>query len=227
MFVTRELPGEEAARSWRQAVLATKAGQPANQTKSTSKAKTSASKIKSFNLNTYKIHALGSYVKAIQEYGTTDSYSTQVVGPNISHVLRILATYVLQGELEHRHVKRFYSRAHKGQNVCSISKQHHHERLLLKLAKKNQKSAITCKKRKYNATKPDVPGNPTVAFNEQEMLPDTNRNAHYHMSADTRHKLNISEWLGEHNGDLAPEVSLVPVSSLIISHVITEFPAPT
>jgi hypothetical protein len=31
------------------------------------------------NLNTYKMHALGDYVRTIEEYGTTDSYSTQIV----------------------------------------------------------------------------------------------------------------------------------------------------
>lgn len=31
------------------------------------------------NLNTYKMHALGDYVRTIERYGTTDSYSTQIV----------------------------------------------------------------------------------------------------------------------------------------------------
>jgi hypothetical protein len=35
--------------------------------------------LKSLNLNTYKIHALGDYVLAIRTYGTTDSYSTETV----------------------------------------------------------------------------------------------------------------------------------------------------
>jgi hypothetical protein len=34
---------------------------------------------KTFNLQTYKIHALGDYVEAIKTFGTTDSYSTEVV----------------------------------------------------------------------------------------------------------------------------------------------------
>jgi hypothetical protein len=37
---------------------------------------------KTFNINTYKHHALGDYVEAIQTYGTCDSYSTEpVCGP--------------------------------------------------------------------------------------------------------------------------------------------------
>jgi hypothetical protein len=34
---------------------------------------------KSFNLFTYKLHALGDYVQSIRAFGTTDSYSTQLV----------------------------------------------------------------------------------------------------------------------------------------------------
>ena len=34
---------------------------------------------KTFNLATYKLHALGDYVKTIKLFGTTDSYSTQIV----------------------------------------------------------------------------------------------------------------------------------------------------
>jgi hypothetical protein len=34
---------------------------------------------KTFNLNTYKVHALGDYTSHIRRYGTTDSYSTEVV----------------------------------------------------------------------------------------------------------------------------------------------------
>jgi hypothetical protein len=46
----------------------------------TSKNDTQASKLqKTFNMCTYKLHALGDYVAAIARYGTTDNYSTQVV----------------------------------------------------------------------------------------------------------------------------------------------------
>lgn len=34
---------------------------------------------KTFNLSTYKLHALGDYVETIKMFGTTDSYSTQIV----------------------------------------------------------------------------------------------------------------------------------------------------
>lgn len=34
---------------------------------------------KTFNLQTYKLHALGDYTTTIRKYGTTDSYSTEMV----------------------------------------------------------------------------------------------------------------------------------------------------
>ena len=34
---------------------------------------------KTFNLQTSKLHALGDYVETIKMFGTTDSYSTQIV----------------------------------------------------------------------------------------------------------------------------------------------------
>jgi hypothetical protein len=36
-------------------------------------------RLKSFNLDTYKYHALGDYAKTIRRLGTTDSFSTQPV----------------------------------------------------------------------------------------------------------------------------------------------------
>jgi hypothetical protein len=36
-------------------------------------------RLKSLNLNTYKLHALGDYTATIRRYGTTDSYSTEPV----------------------------------------------------------------------------------------------------------------------------------------------------
>jgi hypothetical protein len=40
---------------------------------------TGARRLKTFNLNTYKGHSYGDYVKTIREYGTTDSFSTEPV----------------------------------------------------------------------------------------------------------------------------------------------------
>jgi len=70
-FNTLELPSETAAR-WRR-----KRGQ-LNASNTTARG-ISGARPKSFNLNTYKLHALGDYVRTIRLFGTTDSYTTQIV----------------------------------------------------------------------------------------------------------------------------------------------------
>ncbi|KAH7916926.1 hypothetical protein BV22DRAFT_1027224 [Leucogyrophana mollusca] len=71
-FQTVELPKEQDARRRR------KKG-PAAGTASQPSTSQSTRKAKSFNMTTYKIHAIGDYVRTIHEYGTTDSYTTQIV----------------------------------------------------------------------------------------------------------------------------------------------------
>lgn len=44
---------------------------------------------KTFNLQTYKLHALGDYSASIRNFGTTDSYSTEPVG---EHFLTVFST---------------------------------------------------------------------------------------------------------------------------------------
>lgn len=48
-----------------------------------------ARRAKTFNLQTYKLHALGDYSASIWNFGTTDSYSTEPVG---KHFLTVFFT---------------------------------------------------------------------------------------------------------------------------------------
>ena len=100
-YATYELPSEEAARVRRKATAAKKAKAQSLKKKkkstqpsviekkkteltksegggSTSNSK-SSSRHRSFNLVTYKLHALGWYPRAIRLYGTSDNYNTQTV----------------------------------------------------------------------------------------------------------------------------------------------------
>lgn len=92
-FQTEELRKEANARLRKQAKHNTEAGKKAttgNSTMPASHEKTATSdqgsrrKRRVFNLNTYKTHALGDYVATIKQYGTTDSYSTELVRPLFS-----------------------------------------------------------------------------------------------------------------------------------------------
>ncbi|KAF8550589.1 hypothetical protein OG21DRAFT_1499714 [Imleria badia] len=77
----------------------------------------SAAKIKKLNLSTYKFHALGDYPEMICQYGTTDSYSTQI------------------GELEHRRSKQRFARSGKRKETrtASIANQEVIERFISKV----------------------------------------------------------------------------------------------
>jgi hypothetical protein len=64
-----ELPGEVTARQRKGASLNSGAAGIGS----------SGARAKAFNINTYKLHALGDYVNSIKMFGTTDSYTTQIV----------------------------------------------------------------------------------------------------------------------------------------------------
>ena len=66
-FSTQELRREAESRRRRQAREGENGTQIQNR------------RLKLFNLRTYKLHALGDYPAQIRMYGTTDSYSTQLV----------------------------------------------------------------------------------------------------------------------------------------------------
>jgi hypothetical protein len=73
-FDTVELPREARARGRREAQTAgLSSGVPQNTSQPAMR------KIRNFNLLIYKFHALGDYVPTIRWFGTTDSYSTQIV----------------------------------------------------------------------------------------------------------------------------------------------------
>jgi hypothetical protein len=72
-YNTFELPREVAARKRRQSKrLQTDIPGAEQNLEKTRRRKT-------YNMNTYKHHALGDYVEAIRTYGTCDSYSTELV----------------------------------------------------------------------------------------------------------------------------------------------------
>ena len=65
---------------------------------------------KMLNLNTYKLHALGDYPSPIKLFGTTDSFSTQLVCQTFFSCMERLLRLYWQGELEHQTSKSRYAR---------------------------------------------------------------------------------------------------------------------
>lgn len=68
-YTTVELPRERASRH----------RQEARNESRTTDAPSSSPKRRSFNMKTYKFHALGDYIQSIKFFGTTDSFTTQIV----------------------------------------------------------------------------------------------------------------------------------------------------
>jgi hypothetical protein len=68
-FDTVELPKEKAARHRRLA----------QRSEINTTPESSGARLKSFNLSTYKFHAMGDYVRTIRLFGSTDSFTTQIV----------------------------------------------------------------------------------------------------------------------------------------------------
>lgn len=80
-YRTKKLPGEAAAQYRRKAAKAKKATfTPKKPAPPKAKSKPSQeSDLKKFNLETYKIHALGDYADHIERFGPTDCFTTQQV----------------------------------------------------------------------------------------------------------------------------------------------------
>ncbi|KAI0083358.1 hypothetical protein BDY19DRAFT_858286, partial [Irpex rosettiformis] len=74
-FVTKELPRESAARDVQIRLASDTQASPSNVTMPSG----AVPRVKTFNLNTYKLHALGDYVETIKTFGPSDNYSTQTV----------------------------------------------------------------------------------------------------------------------------------------------------
>lgn len=72
-YTCKELPRETSCRARHQRRKKTSSGDAAPQLPDI------LPKVKLLNLCTYKLHALGDYVHNIRLFGTTDSYSTQIV----------------------------------------------------------------------------------------------------------------------------------------------------
>lgn len=79
-FKTHELK-REAERRQRQHLRNTVGSEGAATSESTPQ---TARRPKTFNLQTYKLHALGDYSTCIRKFGTTDSYSTEPVNESAS-----------------------------------------------------------------------------------------------------------------------------------------------
>ncbi|KIL54289.1 hypothetical protein M378DRAFT_19051 [Amanita muscaria Koide BX008] len=178
VYITKELPSEEAARGRRYAALRSQqAPQPAPEVARGNSAKAGKQE-KQFNLSTYKLHALGDYPAAIRMFGTSDGYTSQV------------------GETQHKTVKKYYSRASKAHPTQSIAKRQRRERTLHKIAHRNKAAEANSNIDEHRPTKRRRKRS-MLDVEDEENLPYTDPEVHYHISSDKKDKVNIYSWLDE------------------------------
>ncbi|KAG6827318.1 hypothetical protein H0H92_012339 [Tricholoma furcatifolium] len=186
-YITRELPGEVAARGRRKAALAAVKTVPALesqrnlQERSENGAK-SGPRVREFNMSTIKLHGLGDYVATIREHGTTDNYSTQT------------------GELAHRRVKRIFPVIQKSRFTLGIAKYEQRQRILQKIHEKSL--AFTTHQKRKRVTR-DTGDTPWLQFEDVEDLPEGSPEQHHIISSDVRHGLFLPDWLGANEDDPA------------------------
>lgn len=185
-FVTVELPKEAAARVRRTAT------KKSNATTSQVLPATSNPRVtKKLNLSTYKLHAMGDYSSTIRKFGTVDSYSTQAVCTHAFSSPHFTFTNNLQGELEHKTVKRRYPRVSKSATAAGISKLDRRETHM----------------RSINA---NVQGGKTshpLHTDDEAKLPFTDPKDHHHISREKRYPDDIGVMLMKYEGDPALKVS--------------------
>ncbi len=210
---TRELPKESAARLRREQAEQAKSGT----TKDTEHV---ARKQMKFNVvNTFKFHSLGDYVEYIKRSGPSDNYTTQVVSP-VCHVLwtSMNCLTILQGELEHRHAKRFYVRTNKVRFVWQLARKNKNGFILRKyrrrdpsyqprreriLAQKNAKAeAQESFERAVPTALPAASSRPALAAVQAITSPVVP----YEIGSSRNSRIKIYNWLADHEGDPAIEV---------------------
>jgi hypothetical protein len=186
-FDTVELRSEAAARRKHKM-----SNQNANQCSTTT-----SRKAKSFNLSTYKFHALGDYVRTIRSFGTTDSYTTQIVRTLILSACSFYShlTTARQGELSHRLVKRLYGRTNKNQAIKQIAKLER-RRARLRQATEAAKTA------------PDMHEEHPhhVGMYDSDPLPPTSPDMHHHISESRNFPRDIFSLMHEFPDDPASKV---------------------
>lgn len=204
-YDTKELEREVAARARRRKRKSQGKGKARAQT-TTKAAAPGGAQTKLLNLITYKFHSLGDYVRSIQTFGTVDSYSTQTVSPSRKYLTQLSFTNFrcVQGELEHRRVKKYYARTNKVRFIRQIVRLESRERALERRrrqmqqlddrqAAKRQKT-----KKRRNAS--------TVALEESEILGETPPDVHHHISHSRNFPVPIYRWLHEDGSDIAMKV---------------------
>ncbi|PIL24586.1 hypothetical protein GSI_12470 [Ganoderma sinense ZZ0214-1] len=178
-YKTQELPSEAAARV-RRAKASNTTTQPS-----------SARKPVTFAVHkTYKFHSLGDYADYIERSGPTDNYNTQV------------------GELEHRHVKRFYTRTNRIAYEMQIARKECRRTLLSAIRESDSFQPLSQRKQDHKHAKIATAEACTRELPVEDR--ETSRVAspsppsdHHAISKFVRETIDLYTWLDDHEDDPA------------------------
>lgn len=125
----------------------------------------------------------------------------------------------LQGELEHRRVKRFYSRTNKNKAIRQMTSQERREQALIRLRRKLAKIQASdtplptspqarppAKSSKGKGKARPKTNKPYADFLETEALPYTSPEQHHHISMSRNRHMNYVRLLSDSEGDPAVKV---------------------
>ncbi|KAI0349053.1 hypothetical protein OH77DRAFT_1525957 [Trametes cingulata] len=175
------------------------------------------SKVVHFNvLNTYKYHSLPDYPDSVEEIGPLDNANTQV------------------GELEHRHVKRFYARTNKINYAIQIAKHQRRAALLRALRQHDDYVPRRERLRMERAARLKESGSTSNELSSQDSdrrpdspLPLTNPHDHHAISQTRRLCLRLHNWLAEHDRDPAAKNFIPLLRAHLLARMLKPTPADT
>jgi hypothetical protein len=144
------------------------------------------SDVRALNLSTYKFHALGDGPSTVRRFGTTDSYTTQVVSKPIRHSYHAHITR-LQGERQHRVPKAMYKRTSKNRDATGqVTRQEQRKRNLIEIAARVPRLLPPSFKKQARGRHQGI-----------SFLPEQDLLQHHIIAKDTKKFINLSTWLND------------------------------
>ncbi|KAK6985044.1 GLOBIN domain-containing protein [Favolaschia claudopus] len=196
---TFELPSEMRKRA---RDTARKQSRSAGQT---AKASTLSRLQKTWNLNTYKWHALGDYPDLIVNSGTTDSVSTQI------------------GEVMHRDPKALYRKTNKRGFEVQIATLDTRQRILRRIMERMRNRKVgTPSSPSPQRSEPQKSSNDLHALpdDNDETLPPTSPREHYYISDSRRTYINLPQFMRKHKDDPAAKNFVLNLKAHLLARLL-------
>ncbi len=220
-YVTVELTRESEARGRREAARRKKAGASAGEGSTQRQPKV----VEFLVHHTYKYHCLADYPDYIELHGTTDNMTTQTVSATSLESIALTHLCILQGECEHIVVKLFYDRTNKKAPEKQIATHQERrgklhaiveemERMEAKAEAKAKAKAEAADKGKGKGKERAVPldqDDAGPADDNDDEAQEPSLYARYVMGKSQRQRVDMYNWLANHDGDPACEVRRRPL----------------